>query len=64
MDKVERVIMKLAIVQLFFLLFFQLVFHNGDSFLELKKLANYEGVYHDNHSVIVDVLQYNIHKEE
>ena len=60
MKKVERVIMKLLVIQLFFLLFFQLIVHDGDTFLELKKLAKYEGVYRDNHEVIVDVLQNNI----
>ena len=63
MKKVERIIMKLAVIQLFFLLFFQVIVHDGDTFLELKKLAKYEGVYRDNHEIIVDVLQHNINKE-
>ncbi|MGN1385058.1 MAG: DUF5359 family protein [Bacillus sp. (in: firmicutes)] len=60
MKKVERIIIKLAIIQLFFLLFFQLVVHDGDTFLELKRLAEYEGVYRDNHEVIIDVLNNRI----
>ena len=64
MKKVERIIMKLVVIQLFFLLFFQVVVHDGDTFLELKKLAKYEGVYRDNHEVIVDVLQNYINKEK
>lgn len=63
MKKVERIIMKLAVIQLFFLMFFQFIVHDGDTFLELKKLAKYEGVYRDNHEVIVEVLQNNIDKE-
>ena len=64
MKKVERIIMKLAVIQLFFLLFFQAVVHDRDTFLELKKLAKYEGVYRDNHEVIIDVLQNYIIKEK
>lgn len=64
MKKVERIIMKLAVIQLIFLLFFQFIVHDGDTFLELKKLAKYEGVYRDNHEVIVEVLQNNINKEK
>ena len=64
MKKVERIIMKLAVIQLFFLLFFQVVVHDRDTFLELKKLAKYEGVYRDNHEVIIDVLQNYITKEK
>lgn len=60
MKKVERIIIKLAIIQLIFLLFFQLIVHDGDTFLELKRLAKYEGVYRDNHEVIIDVLNNRI----
>ncbi|WP_042346340.1 DUF5359 family protein [Bacillus massiliigorillae] len=62
MKKIEAIIAKLIIIQFLFLLFFQLVFHRTDSFLELKKLAKYEGVYIDNYSLIVDVLQNNVDK--
>lgn len=64
MKKVERIIMKLVVIQLLFLLFFQFIVHDGDTFLELKKLAKYEGVFRDNHEVIVEVLQNNIDKEK
>lgn len=64
MKKVERIIMKLAVIQLVFLLFFQFIVHDGDTFLELKKLAKFEGVYRDNHEVIMEVLQNNIDKEK
>lgn len=57
MKTFERMLVKLIFIQCAFLLFFQLVFHQSDSFLELKKLAKYEGVYIDNYSLIVDVLQ-------
>ncbi|MEH6945096.1 DUF5359 family protein [Bacillus sp. JJ722] len=60
--KIEAIIVKLIIIQCIFLLFFQIVFHRADSFLELKKLAKYEGVYIDNYSLIADVLQNNVDK--
>ena len=57
MQRIEGILIKLIFIQLLFLLFFQLIFHKEDSFLELKKLAKYEGVYTDNHSAIVDVFK-------
>ena len=59
MRKIERLIIKLVIIQFLFLLFFQIFFHNGDSFLELKKLAEYEGVNRDSHTQIIEVMQNN-----
>ena len=57
MKKVERIIIKLVIIQFLFLLFFQMFFHSGDSFLELKKLSKYEGVNRDSYTQIIEVLQ-------
>lgn len=57
MKKIEQIIIKLILIQFAFLLFFQIFFHRSDSFLELKKLAKYEGVYLDNYNEIVDVLK-------
>ncbi|MGM9927710.1 MAG: DUF5359 family protein [Bacillus sp. (in: firmicutes)] len=62
MKRIEGILMKLIIIQFIFLLFFQLVFHKQDSFLEVKRLAQYEGVYFDNHSVIMDVFNEQIQK--
>ncbi|WP_019242048.1 MULTISPECIES: YpfB family protein [Bacillus] len=59
MKRIEGIIIKLLVIQAIFLLFFQVVFHREDSFLELKKLAKYEGVYFNNYDRIVDVLQNN-----
>ena len=55
--KIEGLIIKLIIIQFAFLLFFQVFFHQEDSFLELKKLARYEGVYMDNHPLVKEVLE-------
>ncbi len=62
LKRIEGILMKLIIIQFIFLLFFQLVFHKQDSFLEVKRLAQYEGVYFDNHSVIMDVFNEQIQK--
>ncbi|MGM9925992.1 MAG: DUF5359 family protein [Bacillus sp. (in: firmicutes)] len=59
MKKIEVILIKLVIIQFIFLLFFQIAFHRNDSFLELKKLAEYEGVYLDNYSLFMDVFQNN-----
>ena len=59
MRKIERLILKLVIIQFLFLLFFQAFFHNGDSFLELKQLTEYEGVNRDSHTQIIEVMQNN-----
>lgn len=60
--KIESIILKLIVIQCVFLFFFQLVFHNNDSFIELKKLAKYEGVYLDNYSLIVDALRNSVNE--
>ena len=60
MKKIERLIIKLLFIQFAFLLFFQVFFHREDSFLELKKLARYEGVYMDNHPLVREVLENSI----
>ena len=57
MKRIERFIINLTVIQLFFLLFFQLIFHREDSFIELKKLAEYEGVYRDNYPRAAEVLE-------
>jgi len=44
MKKVERVLIKIIIVQFFFLFLSQLFFHQLDIFPELKQLTKYEGV--------------------
>ncbi|WP_153122653.1 DUF5359 family protein [Peribacillus tepidiphilus] len=56
MKAVERILMKLIVIQLLFLLFFQILFHQEDTFLELKKMAQYEGVYSDNYRIIVETM--------
>lgn len=44
MKKVEKVLIKIILIQFFFLLLSQLLFHQLDIFPELKQLTKYEGV--------------------
>lgn len=56
MNAVERFIKKMAIIQLLFLLFFQLVFHREHTFTKWKTLARYEGVIENNYTAIVEAI--------
>ncbi|PLS16368.1 hypothetical protein CVD28_18045 [Bacillus sp. M6-12] len=56
MKTVERIIIKLIIIQAICLLFFQFLFHREDSFLELKKMAQYEGVHTDNYTKVIETF--------
>lgn len=48
MKTVERVIIKIVIIQLFFLLAAQILFHKMNAFPELKEITQYEGVTENN----------------
>lgn len=54
MEKVERLIIKLAIVQFIFLFLAQFFFHHLDLLPEIKELAKYEGV---NENTMTEILQ-------
>nr|WP_108671107.1 DUF5359 family protein [Peribacillus acanthi] len=56
MKTFERILIKIIVIQFLFLLFFQLFFHKEDSFLELKKLAQYEGVNKDNYTNVLETM--------
>ena len=56
MEAVERIIKKMIIIQVVFLLFFQLFFHRDDTFHKWKTLVQYEGVLKENYSSIVETL--------
>lgn len=57
MKKVERILIKIAIVQGCFLLLSQIFFHHYNSFPELKELILYEGVNNGNYSEILEAIQ-------
>ena len=54
MDKVERLIKKMVIIQLLFLLFFQLIFHQEHTFTKWKTLVRYEGVIENNYTEMIE----------
>ena len=56
MNTVERFIKKIAIIQLLFLLFFQLIFHREHAFTKWKTLVRYEGVIENNYTEIVETM--------
>ena len=56
MNTVERLLKKIAIIQLLFLLFFQLVFHREHAFTQWKTLVRYEGVLENNYTDIVETI--------
>ncbi|WP_394232801.1 YpfB family protein [Niallia oryzisoli] len=47
MKLVERLLLKMIIIQLVFLLLTQVFFHKFNSFPELQQIAQYEGVSED-----------------
>lgn len=56
MKTVERVIIKMVIIQLFFLLAAQILFHKMNTFPELKEITQYEGVTENNFSDYLEVF--------
>lgn len=56
MKTVERVIIKIVIIQLFFLLATQILFHKMNAFPELKEITQYEGVTENNFSEYLEVF--------
>lgn len=56
MKSLERILLKLIVIQCICLVFSQMIFHREDSFLELKKLARYEGVNSGNHTKIIETF--------
>jgi hypothetical protein len=56
MKRFETILLKLVIIQLIFLLIFQLYVQGGNVFLEQKRLAQYEGVTKDGFEKALEVL--------
>ncbi|WP_235179027.1 YpfB family protein [Bacillus cihuensis] len=54
---VERIIIKLIWIQLIFLLVFQLFLNREESFGQLKKLAQYEGVNSNNYTKVIETFE-------
>ncbi|MDF2858388.1 MAG: cytidylate kinase [Neobacillus sp.] len=54
MKGIERILMKVIIIQFIFLFFAQLFLHQYDVFPQLEQLTKYEGV---NESTFTEILQ-------
>lgn len=59
MKTVERIILKLIIVQFVFLLITQFFFHHMDAFPELTQLTQYEGVTDQNFTELLETFRKN-----
>lgn len=53
---VERILIKIIVIQFVFMLLCQFVFHKFEIFPELHQLARYEGVSEDNFSEILETF--------
>jgi hypothetical protein len=56
MKAVERILIKMAVIQFVFLLLAQLFLHQLDGIPELKVLAQYEGVVKDKSANTVETI--------
>lgn len=56
MNTVERVIMKIVVIQFVLLLLSQIIFHQLDAFPQLKKITKYEGVTKNTSTKIVETI--------
>jgi hypothetical protein len=57
MKKVERILIKIAIVQFIFLFLAQLFFHQFEAFPQVKQLTKYEGVNENTFTEILETFQ-------
>lgn len=56
MRSIERIMLKLVIVQFLFLLFAQIFLHKWDYLPELKEITQYEGVTENNFSDLLETF--------
>ncbi|XRG86037.1 YpfB family protein [Neobacillus sp. SAB-20_R2A] len=54
LEKIEKILMKIIIIQFLFLLLTQFILHQLDTLPELQQLTKYEGV---NENSITEILQ-------
>ncbi|WP_102263424.1 YpfB family protein [Mesobacillus jeotgali] len=54
MKTIERILIKIAIIQFIFLVIAQVFFHEFNAFPELKQITQYEGVTDNNHSEVLN----------
>ncbi|CAG9608325.1 YpfB family protein [Pseudoneobacillus rhizosphaerae] len=56
MKSIERILIKLIIVQFVFLIVAQILFHNLNVFPELKEITQYEGVNNNQYTDVLETL--------
>lgn len=56
MKTIERIIIKIVVIQFLFLVLAQLFFHHWNAFPELKEITEYEGVSENNFSELLEVF--------
>jgi hypothetical protein len=56
MKSIERILIKLIIIQFVFLIVAQILFHNLNVFPELKEITQYEGVNNNQYSDVLETL--------
>jgi hypothetical protein len=56
MKTVERVLMKVAVIQFVLLLLAQLIFHQLDAIPQLKQITKYEGVTKNSMTKIIETI--------
>lgn len=56
MKTIERIMIKIVIIQFVFLLFTQMFFHKYNAFPELKEITQYEGVTENNFSELLETF--------
>ncbi|MBT2661002.1 YpfB family protein [Bacillus sp. ISL-45] len=57
MKTLERILIKIAIIQFVFLIIAQIFFHEINAFPELKEITQYEGVTDNNHSEVLKSIR-------
>jgi len=57
MKNIERIILKIAVVQFLFLLLAQIFIHRLDYFPELKTISKYEGIENKTYKEILETFQ-------
>jgi hypothetical protein len=57
MKNVERILIKIVIIQFIFLFLVQLIFHQLDVFPQVKQLTKYEGVNENTYTEILETFQ-------
>ncbi|MFO1442994.1 YpfB family protein [Bacillus sp. Bva_UNVM-123] len=57
MKSIERILIKIVIIQFIFLMFAQIFFHKLNALPELKELSQYEGVTKDNFTQLLETFK-------